>query len=230
MRRQYIFDTIRGVFRTYGFAPLETPSMENLSTPAGQIRRRGRQAPLQDTQLGRLRRRPIRRRGAAGVENLREGAPLRPHGAVRAMSYSAPGRTDVPLQSALPDPARMARRPAAERPLPRILPVRRRRDRHPLAAVRGRTGRDRRARVPGAGHPRGAEDEQPQNPVRHRRGDRPCRHDDGHHHRHRQARKDRAGQREGRAAGARIEPGGGRQTATDTRTERRQCAKTHEIA
>jgi histidyl-tRNA synthetase len=36
MRRQYIFDTIRGVFRRYGFAPLETPSMENLSTLLGK--------------------------------------------------------------------------------------------------------------------------------------------------------------------------------------------------
>ncbi len=36
MRRQYIFDTIRGVFRLYGFAPLETPSMENLSTLLGK--------------------------------------------------------------------------------------------------------------------------------------------------------------------------------------------------
>ncbi len=36
MRRQYIFDTIRRVFRTYGFAPLETPSMENLSTLLGK--------------------------------------------------------------------------------------------------------------------------------------------------------------------------------------------------
>ncbi len=36
MRRNYIFDTIRGVFRTYGFAPLETPSMENLSTLLGK--------------------------------------------------------------------------------------------------------------------------------------------------------------------------------------------------
>jgi len=36
MRRQYIFDTIKGVFRTYGFAPLETPSMENLSTLLGK--------------------------------------------------------------------------------------------------------------------------------------------------------------------------------------------------
>ena len=36
MRRNYIFDTIRSVFRTYGFAPLETPSMENLSTLLGK--------------------------------------------------------------------------------------------------------------------------------------------------------------------------------------------------
>lgn len=36
MRRNYLFDTIRQVFRTYGFAPLETPSMENLSTLLGK--------------------------------------------------------------------------------------------------------------------------------------------------------------------------------------------------
>ncbi len=36
MRRQYIFETIRRVFRTFGFAPLETPSMENLSTLLGK--------------------------------------------------------------------------------------------------------------------------------------------------------------------------------------------------
>lgn len=36
MRRNYIFDTIRGVFRTFGYAPLETPAMENLSTLLGK--------------------------------------------------------------------------------------------------------------------------------------------------------------------------------------------------
>ena len=36
MRRTYIFATIKSVFRTYGFAPLETPSMENLSTLLGK--------------------------------------------------------------------------------------------------------------------------------------------------------------------------------------------------
>lgn len=34
--RNYIFDTIRSVFKKYGYAPLETPSMENLSTLLGK--------------------------------------------------------------------------------------------------------------------------------------------------------------------------------------------------
>ena len=35
-RRNYIFDTIRSVFRLFGYAPIETPSMENLSTLMGK--------------------------------------------------------------------------------------------------------------------------------------------------------------------------------------------------
>ena len=34
--RNYIFDTIRSVFKKYGYAPIETPSMENLSTLLGK--------------------------------------------------------------------------------------------------------------------------------------------------------------------------------------------------
>ena len=36
IRRNYIFDTIKGVFRLYGFQPLETPAMETLSTLLGK--------------------------------------------------------------------------------------------------------------------------------------------------------------------------------------------------
>ena len=42
-KRQYIFDTIRRVFQTYGFQPLETPSMENLSTLTGKYGEEGDQ-------------------------------------------------------------------------------------------------------------------------------------------------------------------------------------------
>lgn len=36
VRRNYIFDTIRNVFRLYGYLPIETPAMENLSTLLGK--------------------------------------------------------------------------------------------------------------------------------------------------------------------------------------------------
>lgn len=35
-KRQFIFNTIRGVFQNFGFQPLETPAMENLSTLTGK--------------------------------------------------------------------------------------------------------------------------------------------------------------------------------------------------
>lgn len=35
-RRNYIFDTIRTVFRKFGYQPIETPTMENLSTLTGK--------------------------------------------------------------------------------------------------------------------------------------------------------------------------------------------------
>ncbi|MCM1116773.1 MAG: histidine--tRNA ligase [Pseudoflavonifractor sp.] len=40
-RRNYIFDTIRDVFRLYGFAPIETPSMETLQTLMGKYGEEG---------------------------------------------------------------------------------------------------------------------------------------------------------------------------------------------
>lgn len=36
VRRNYIFDTVKSVFQKYGFLPIETPAMENLSTLLGK--------------------------------------------------------------------------------------------------------------------------------------------------------------------------------------------------
>lgn len=36
VKRNYIFDTIKSVFKLYGYMPLETPAMENLSTLMGK--------------------------------------------------------------------------------------------------------------------------------------------------------------------------------------------------
>ncbi len=40
-RRNYLFDTIKDVFKAYGYAPLETPAMENLSTLMGKYGEEG---------------------------------------------------------------------------------------------------------------------------------------------------------------------------------------------
>jgi histidyl-tRNA synthetase len=40
-RRNYIFETVKGVFRLYGFEQIETPAMENLSTLTGKYGEEG---------------------------------------------------------------------------------------------------------------------------------------------------------------------------------------------
>ncbi len=40
-RRQYLFDTLRRIFELYGFQPLETPAMENLTTLTGKYGEEG---------------------------------------------------------------------------------------------------------------------------------------------------------------------------------------------
>jgi len=40
-RRNYIFDTVRRIFTLYGYAPIETPAMENLSTLLGKYGEEG---------------------------------------------------------------------------------------------------------------------------------------------------------------------------------------------
>lgn len=42
-RRNYIFNTVRKAFETYGFMPIETPAMENLSTLTGKYGEEGDQ-------------------------------------------------------------------------------------------------------------------------------------------------------------------------------------------
>jgi len=41
LRRNYIFDTVRNVFSLYGYLPIETPAMENLSTLLGKYGEEG---------------------------------------------------------------------------------------------------------------------------------------------------------------------------------------------
>ena len=36
LRRNYIFETVKKSFENYGYAPIETPAMENISTLSGK--------------------------------------------------------------------------------------------------------------------------------------------------------------------------------------------------
>ena len=78
-RRNYIFDTIRSVFRLYGFNQIETPAMENLSTLMGKYGEEGDKLLFKNPQFRRLasRRRPhddrLRRLRASDSEGERKG-------------------------------------------------------------------------------------------------------------------------------------------------------------
>ncbi|NLA50261.1 MAG: histidine--tRNA ligase, partial [Bacteroidales bacterium] len=41
LRREFIFETIRSIFRLYGYQPIETPAMEHLSTLLGKYGEEG---------------------------------------------------------------------------------------------------------------------------------------------------------------------------------------------
>ncbi|HAT48195.1 MAG TPA: hypothetical protein DCS71_04625 [Flavobacteriales bacterium] len=43
VRRQWMFDTLRRVFKAHGFLPIQTPSFENLSTLTGKYGEEGDQ-------------------------------------------------------------------------------------------------------------------------------------------------------------------------------------------
>lgn len=165
MRRNYIFDSIRQVFRTFGFAPLETRPWRIsprcwASTATRATKLLFKILNSGDYAAGLL---PDELRQAS--PDLRKGVALRPHRALRPLCGAASGRARAAVQ-ALSDSACVARRPAAEGPLPRVLPVRRRCRGVALAPERGGAGRDRRARLPQAADRRDAQDEQPQNPLR----------------------------------------------------------------
>ena len=55
-KRQFIIENIKKVFQKYGFQPLETPAMENLTTLTGKYGEEGDQLLFKDKpQIHRLR-------------------------------------------------------------------------------------------------------------------------------------------------------------------------------
>ena len=135
-RREYVIGVIADVYQRYGFEPLETPAVENIETLLGKYGEEGNRLIFKILKRGEER---AHRRG-------RPRAALRPDGAAGARRRRAPRQAAEVLQ-ALPDSAGLARRPAREGPLPRVLSVRRRRvgSTSPVVEVGAVRGRERRA-------------------------------------------------------------------------------------
>ena len=125
-RRQYVIGVIADVYQKYGFEPLETPAVENLETLQGKYGEEG----------DRLIFKILKRGEGAETGQADLALALRPDRAARARRGRVSRQAAEVLQ-ALPDSAGVARRPAAEGPLPRVLPVRRRRDRLDVDDRRG---------------------------------------------------------------------------------------------
>ena len=92
-RREYVIGVIADVYRRYGFEPLETPAVENIETLMGKYGEEG------DRLIFKILKR--------GEEGRHTGVP----------------REAAEVLQALPGAARVARGPAPEGALPRVLPV-----------------------------------------------------------------------------------------------------------
>ena len=127
-KRNYIFNTIREVFHLFGFQQIETPAMENLSTLMGKYGEEGDKLLfkvlnsgdfLSDVSDDELTERNTNRLASKLARKVCvTTSPCR-----LPVRGDAPGRVLIPFQT-LPDTARMAGRPAAERSLPRVFPMR----------------------------------------------------------------------------------------------------------
>jgi histidyl-tRNA synthetase len=68
-KRQFILDSIRGVFQKFGFLPLETPAMENLTTLTGKYGEEGDQLLFKITESGDFYK-PVKENLLSGSYNV----------------------------------------------------------------------------------------------------------------------------------------------------------------
>ena len=116
--RNYIFDTIKTVFRRYGYSPIETPAMENLSTLLGKYGEEGDKLLFKILNSGDAFK-SIKEMPSETVQETGSNA-LALKVSEKGLRYDL---TDIPVQE-IPDTARMEGRQASKRPLPRVLSVR----------------------------------------------------------------------------------------------------------
>jgi len=111
-RRNYIFDAIRAVFLLYGYQPIETPAMENLSTLMGKYGEEGDKLLFRILNSGNYLEK-VRR--SEGQEVIGKGTELRAQGSglrvrswqwavesIRLLIYSTNLRKRPPLRPYCP--------------------------------------------------------------------------------------------------------------------------------
>ena len=204
IKRTYIFDTIKSVFRTCGFQPLETPAMENLSTLLGKYGDEGDKLLFKILNSGDF---------LSGIPSEDDADANGNRNALSTKMCEKGLRYDLTVPFA---------RYVVQHQNEISFPFKRYQIQPVWRADRPQKGRYREfyqcdVDVIGSrsllnevelieivakvfaklGIADNAEDEQPQNSVRDRRNNRPCRQDDRYHRGDRQTRKDRnrSGQR-----------------------------------
>ena len=116
-RREHVIGVVRDVYQRYGFEPLETPAFENIETLMGKYGEEGNQLIFKI-----LKRGEHEKSGEADLA-LRYDLTVPLARVVARVSERA-----ADAVQALSDSAGVARRSSGARPLPRVLPVRHRRD------------------------------------------------------------------------------------------------------
>ena len=127
--RNYIFDTIKSIFRLYGFQPIETPAMENLSTLMGKYGEEGDKLLFKILNSGDFAAAPsdqeLLERNSIRLTNKISEKGLRYDLTVPFARFVVQYRNDISFPfKTLPNSASLASRSSAERPLSRVLPVR----------------------------------------------------------------------------------------------------------
>ncbi len=132
-RRNYIFDTVKSVFQLYGFQPIETPAMENLSTLMGKYGEEGDKLLFKVLNSGdflsKVKDDELMQKNSIQLTNKISEKGLRYDLTVPFARYVVQYRNDIsfPFKRYQIQPVWRADRPQKGR-YPRILPVRCRHD------------------------------------------------------------------------------------------------------
>ena len=122
-KRNYVINIIKEVYESYGFEPLETPSVENLETLTGKYGEEGNQLIFKILKRGEKLQEEL---SAGKIQNrkrtVRSRAALRFDCSAGESCGKLQKRTAEILQT-LPNPTGLESRSSRTRTFPRILPM-----------------------------------------------------------------------------------------------------------